>query len=414
MQTLMREQQVRPRKQRAADLSGTGQEPRGQKLWNKFLVGQAPTSETEALRGTGSQLADSRRPGLYARANEILQRIGTELSPSSGSRLWQVWDELFAPSRIGFLIALVVLAFGFLYLGMARPSSIFFASSGLDTASFVVPDEDSFFLHPYTVYRGDEDAAFSGYTEVDTSKFAQVSINRYTVASGDTLSDIALRFGLKMDTLISYNQISNVRRMQIGTVLNIPSRDGLSHTVAAGQTLESIGRQYGISVNAILDANNLTSSQLAVGTKLFIPDARMNRVDLALAIGELFLTPTVGYLSSYFGYRPDPFTGQRRYHNGIDLANARGTAIRAALPGRVVHIESQTGNYGKFIIIQHDRGFQTLYGHLDSFLVTSGQYVEQGQIIGRMGSTGRSTGPHLHFSVIRNGTFVNPLDYLRL
>jgi murein DD-endopeptidase MepM/ murein hydrolase activator NlpD len=110
--------------------------------------------------------------------------------------------------------------------------------------------------------------------------------------------------------------------------------------------------------------------------------------------------------------RNDPFTGRRRFHNGIDLAGPIGTPIGAAMPGTVVHTEAQTGNYGKFVIVRHDGGFQTLYAHLDSFAVRKGQYVSQGQTIGSMGNTGRSTGPHLHFSIIRNGSFVDPLGFL--
>ncbi|WP_438829573.1 M23 family metallopeptidase [Alkalispirochaeta alkalica] len=110
--------------------------------------------------------------------------------------------------------------------------------------------------------------------------------------------------------------------------------------------------------------------------------------------------------------RPDPFTGQRRFHNGVDIVNAMRTPVRAAASGRVVHVESQIGNYGRFVILRHADGFQTLYAHLDSYSVRVGQNVSRGQQIGAMGNTGRSTGPHLHFSVIHNGRFVNPLRYL--
>ena len=82
------------------------------------------------------------------------------------------------------------------------------------------------------------------------------------------------------------------------------------------------------------------------------------------------------------------------------------------MSGTVAHVGNQLGNYGRFVIMKHERGFQTLYAHLDSFDVRVGQFVYQGDIIGRMGNTGRSTGPHVHFSVIRNGRFVNPLNYL--
>jgi murein DD-endopeptidase MepM/ murein hydrolase activator NlpD len=268
-------------------------------------------------------------------------------------------------------------------------------------------------LRTYAAYQGDQGLSFVDFQSIDSSRFQKMTTTEYVVRSGDTLSGIALRFGLNMDTIISFNTIPDVRRMQVGQRLIIPSRDGLRYQVQRGDSLESIAQRNNTTVNALLDANDLSSDVISVGTSLFIPNARLSSLDLAFAIGEVFIYPTVGRFTSGFGFRPDPFTGQRRFHNGIDIANSIGTPVRASMAGRVVHIESQVGNYGKFIIIQHARGFQTLYAHLDSFAVSVGQYVNQGQLIARMGNTGRSTGPHLHFSIIQNGNFVDPLRFVR-
>lgn len=247
---------------------------------------------------------------------------------------------------------------------------------------------------------------------VDTEQFRALEVETYTIQPGDTLSDLATQYDLTLDTLISFNQIKDARRIQIGDTYRIPNRDGLLYEVRSGDSLGAIASKYGTTVNAILDANDMLSREITVGQVVFVPEARMNTTELKLILGELFRNPTVGSFSSGFGMRADPFTGLPRFHNGLDLANVPGTAIRAAGSGRVVHIESQIGNYGKFIILRHDAGFQTLYAHLSSFDVRVGQFVYQGDIIGRMGNTGRSTGPHLHFSVIRNGRFVDPLNYL--
>ncbi len=247
---------------------------------------------------------------------------------------------------------------------------------------------------------------------VDTEQFLALEVETYTIQPGDTLSDLATQYDLTLDTLISFNQIKDARRIQIGDTYRIPNRDGLLYEVRSGDNLGEIASKYGTTVNAILDANDMVSQEITVGQVVFVPEARMNTTELKLILGELFRNPTVGRFSSGFGMRADPFTGLPRFHNGIDLANAPGTPIRAAGSGRVVHIESQIGNYGRFIILRHDSGFQTLYAHLDSFDVRVGQFVYQGDVIGRMGNTGRSTGPHLHFSVIRNGRFVDPLNYL--
>ena len=247
---------------------------------------------------------------------------------------------------------------------------------------------------------------------VDPSQFARLEVSTYTVQPGDTLSEIALKYQLEMDTLISFNQIEDVRRLQAGVDFQIPNRDGLLYTVKSGDSIASIADRNGTTVNAILDANDLMSQDLTVGQVLFVPGAKLNSTELRIILGELFAWPTRGTFTSNFGMRADPFTGVRRFHNGIDLANRIGTPIRAAASGRVVHVESQIGNYGKFVIVRHPDGFQTLYAHMSAFLVREGQYVRRGQQLGRMGNTGRSTGPHLHFSVIHHGRFVNPLRYL--
>ncbi|MFP4373522.1 MAG: peptidoglycan DD-metalloendopeptidase family protein [Spirochaetaceae bacterium] len=251
-----------------------------------------------------------------------------------------------------------------------------------------------------------------GAGEIDTSRFESVEVEQYELQPGDTLLGLALRHDLNMDTIVSFNQIEDVRLMRVGEVYEIPDRDGILYTVKQGDALSSIARRYGVGMNAILDANDMTSSSITPGETVFVPQARMNESELKLILGELFLQPMRGILSSGYGMRNDPFTGIRRMHYGIDVVSEMGAPVKAARAGRVAHIDTQLGNYGKFVILRHPGGYQTLYAHLDSFDVSVGQYVSQGQVIGRMGNTGRSTGPHLHFSIIRNGAFVDPMEYL--
>lgn len=246
-------------------------------------------------------------------------------------------------------------------------------------------------------------------------QFAPLSVSEYQLVPGDTVSGLAQEFGLRMDTILSFNGVQDARRIRAGDVYTIPNRDGILYDVRSGDSLSTIAAAHGVTVTALLDANALSTSNIHVGQTLFVPDARLNETTLKTILGELFRYPVPAgtTFTSTFGMRPDPFTGERRFHNGIDLAAPTGTAIYAARSGRVVHVETQIGNYGKFIIIDHgDNMYQTLYGHLNSFVVREGEWVSTGQLIGRMGSTGRSTGPHLHFSVIRNGAFVDPMTYL--
>ncbi len=231
----------------------------------------------------------------------------------------------------------------------------------------------------------------------------------YVIKPGDTLSGIAKIYHLDVGTLISFNKIKNVRRVIAGTKLKIPDIDGVPYTVKRGDTLDKIARQYNVPLNAILDANDLTSEIVKPGRSLFIPGARISDYEYKKATGTLFIYPTRGRLTSPFGYRIDPFTGTRRMHYGIDLANRIGTPVRATMAGTVVVVAYHPLGYGKFIVIRHARGFQSLYGHLSVILVRKGQHVAQGQKIGLMGTTGRSTGPHLHFSIYKNHVPVNPL-----
>lgn len=127
----------------------------------------------------------------------------------------------------------------------------------------------------------------------------------------------------------------------------------------------------------------------------------------------MFLWPTGGRLSSGYGWRVHPISGKRKLHKGLDIANAHGTPIRAAAAGTVIHASSGwNGGYGTSIKIDHGNGYVTHYAHLSSLSVKVGQKVSAGQVIGRMGSTGSSTGSHLHFEVYKNGSTVDPLDFL--
>ena len=116
-------------------------------------------------------------------------------------------------------------------------------------------------------------------------------------------------------------------------------------------------------------------------------------------------------LTSPYGYRTHPVTGKWKFHNGVDLANSKGTPIRAARSGKVT-VATYGGTYGYYVTINHGDGYSSLYAHMTHYIVSKGDTVSKGQVIGYMGSTGRSTGPHLHFSIFYNGSTVNPMNYI--
>ena len=238
-----------------------------------------------------------------------------------------------------------------------------------------------------------------------------LSLSSHTVMRGDTLSKIAQKFGLNLDTIISYNNIRDVRALQEGVVLLLPNTNGLKYRVKRGDYLGGIARKYSVPLNELLDWNRLTSSVILPGQELFIPGARLSEHELNKVLGKLFIYPTRGRITSRYGNRLDPFTRVRRFHNGVDLANKVGTPILAAMSGKVAKLGFNP-NYGKYLILTHADGFQTLYAHLDSFLAQTGARVKQGQLIARMGNSGYSTGSHLHFSIFQRGEHVDPLRFL--
>ena len=233
----------------------------------------------------------------------------------------------------------------------------------------------------------------------------------YVIKPGDTLSEIADEYNVRIDTLISYNGITDVYLLQVGTQLWIPSMEGVLYRVTGRDTLGGIAKRFGVELNPILDINDLDSEVIKAGDVLFIPNARMDTVNLKRAMGNLFVKPASGIFTSGFGMRKDPFTQTRRMHYGVDWANAAGTPVYAANSGRVSTVGDHR-TFGKYVMLEHRGGYQTLYAHLASWNVKKGEWLSQGSVLGRMGNTGRSTGTHLHFAIYLGQKPVDPLDYI--
>jgi LysM repeat protein len=248
---------------------------------------------------------------------------------------------------------------------------------------------------------------------IDASVFEQIRRTEYIVQSGDTISEIAATYDLDPRTIMSLNSVSDVRRLLPGTSLWIPDRDGMMYAVQPGDSISSIAQAYDISPEAIIDANDIATPILQVADALFLPGALMEYDDYLLAIGDLFAWPMRRFtFTSGYGMRTDPIDGTWRMHTGIDLANAVGTPVLASRSGTVTWIEEGSALYGNFVILDHHDGFKTLYAHLSTISVSRNQYVGTSEQIGQVGNTGRSTGPHLHFSVMRGTDWVDPMAHL--
>ncbi len=231
----------------------------------------------------------------------------------------------------------------------------------------------------------------------------QISI--YVVRDGDTLPAIAKMFGVSVNTIRWSNNL-NGNSITPGQKLVILPISGVQHTVKSGDTLLSIAKLYKGDLDEILQYNNLSkNSKLSVGDIIIIPD------------GEVSVSSSPKYNGSgvgksgpsypvYEGYYMRPIIGGIKTqgihgHNGVDLASSYGANILASAEGDVIISKNYgwNGGYGSYIVIKHGNGTQTLYGHLSATLVSVGDHVSQGQVIGRMGATGKATGVHLHFEI---------------
>ena len=262
----------------------------------------------------------------------------------------------------------------------------------------------------------DEDGNLLDTEGFTPQNFAQpVTYKNYTVKPGDTISGIAKKFGLtNLSTLISVNDIGNVRQLAAGQHLKVPSLDGIIYTVKAGDSINSIATKNNITLESLLDVNDLTTEQLTVGQQLFLPGVGLDQRTLRNAMGDLFKMPIAAPFrwTSMYGPRIDPIAGHKSFHTGVDMACPTGTPILASMSGRVTKT-GVTRVYGNYVIIDHGNGYQTLYAHMSKIIAKQGQWVNQGTRIGLVGSTGYSTGPHLHFTVYKNGQLINPMSVLK-
>jgi murein DD-endopeptidase MepM/ murein hydrolase activator NlpD len=314
------------------------------------------------------------------------------------------------PAVSSFPLALILAMAVLLALAPAVDRS--FGYSRLDRFAFPSDASDETAMRLLVTPEPDATLLADGAEAELPATIRSVTYSSWRVRSGDTLGGILARYGLRnMSTVLSANGISNARRLRVGQTLTIPSMDGVVYVVARGDSLTRVASRYSVPVNAILDANDLSNSTLVAGQRLFIPGATLSARELKVAMGELFVYPIKGRLTSRFGYRADPFTGVRTFHTGIDLAAPVGTPIKATLDGRVA-TTGYSNVYGNYVIITHDSGFQSLYGHLSFIGVSRGQYLAQGAVIGKVGNTGYSTGSHLHLSIYKNGKMVDPFSVL--
>jgi murein DD-endopeptidase MepM/ murein hydrolase activator NlpD len=292
----------------------------------------------------------------------------------------------------GFILGIALLGTALLPLGLRLPA----ADAAVTPASAGAPPD-----------------AMGGDLRVRTPSTAaqagQLSpLRAYRVKPGDTLTSIARQAGISLDTLLQVNGLNAAQPPRLSDVITLPPIDGTMIALPPGETLLDLTSAYRADIATIRAINGLAEGS-PLPRQVFIPAADTQ----GLAPREVtpgpaerlhhlarFIWPAQGTITTYFW----------QYHPGLDIANAVGTPEVAADAGQVVF--AGWGSYGIYVEIDHGNGFHTIYGHMASALVQVGQVVTPGQQIGLMGSTGRSTGPHLHFEIRYQGVPQNPLDFL--
>ncbi len=249
-------------------------------------------------------------------------------------------------------------------------------------------------------------------TPTATPTEAPPEIETYIVQGGDTVVGLARRFGITPETILSANRSldGNPDLLKLGQELKILPVSGVLHEVEEGDTLASIAEEYEVSVDEITGyaANGLAAdSALEPGQEIVVPGGKWELPPPPMVEGSgdatgNFVWPTTGRLTQ----------GVWAGHVAIDLGTPTGTPIYASDGGTVVEAGWSNVGYGNYVLIDHGNGFRTRYAHMSKILATRGQTVDQGQQIGLVGSTGNSTGPHLHFEVYLNGVLQSPLKYL--
>jgi LysM repeat protein len=244
----------------------------------------------------------------------------------------------------------------------------------------------------------------------------------YKVQDGDTISLIADKFGVSVDTILWQNSLTQTSKIKASQTLEILPVTGVSHKVQKGDTIYSIAKQYDAAPQSIIDFPynsfvNDETFELAIGQTLIVPEGvrpsgtqnltpriRQTTPDAGTVVASgTFVWPTSGTITQRFSW----------YHPGADIANRATPDILAADSGTVTASGWDNAGYGNRVIIDHGNGYKTLYGHMQKLYVVAGQTVSRGSAIGKMGSTGRSSGPHLHFEIYKGGVRINPLSMLQ-
>lgn len=256
--------------------------------------------------------------------------------------------------------------------------------------------------------------------ETLVSEKVRDGIKEHVVEEGDTVASIAKKYGVDENTIRWQNNLTQ-DKIKVGQKLQILPVAGMAHKVNKGDTVYSIAKKYDSSAQAIVDFpfntfSNDETFELAIGQLVIVPDG-VKPQEAATTPRIRQITPDAGSVvaSGSFAWPTSGTITQNYawYHPGLDIANRAAPNVLAADAGKVIYSGCLTYGYGCHVIVDHGNGYKTLYAHFQQLFVNVGQNVSRGSALGKMGSTGRSTGIHLHFEIMQNGVKLNPLTVLR-
>lgn len=311
-----------------------------------------------------------------------------------------------------------------------------YSSSFLNTSFFMIVAaalvggpiiaENNPFINSIEQKAGNYQASVVSYNPYDNSLGTVISVKPrdkmvdYSIVSGDTLASIAKKFDISVDTIKWANDLKS-DTIKPGEILKIPPITGVVHTVKSGDNIYTIAKKYKVDAQNIVnfpfnDFSDLDTFSLTTGQILYVPGGVIEeekpsapstqfyaQIQAGVKGSSNFIWPTSGTITQY------PIW----YHMALDIANSSAPAVIAADTGTVTYAGCLKYGYGCHIIVDHGNGYQSLYAHLSAIGVSPGQAVSKGQKIGAMGSTGNSTGTHLHFEVRSGGTLINPMNLLK-
>ncbi len=291
------------------------------------------------------------------------------------------------------------------------PFTDYYEVGAADSGGWEVQDDSFYtFTKEYTlVEKG------IGKLEKDENVIPEKEV--YEVQQGDTLSEIAERYGIGLTILKANNPGVTANNLKVGQKIKVLRGNGIFYKVVKGDSLNKIAELFKVDVEELKKINKLKSNVVQLGDELYIKDPNVTKYlrttspNASNRSGLGFIMP-IKYtgITSPQGNRFHPVLKRYIYHTGVDL-KAHFIPLYASKEGKVTFAGVMNG-YGKIIIIQHSNGYETRYAHLDKIGVRNGQYVKTGELIGKTGQSGRVTGPHLHFEIRKGKTILNPMKYV--